>query len=113
VLLAYSPSSLYSLSSLCFSPILSLPCVLHLFLLLTLFPLLHTYSLCFSPIPSLPYTPHLFPLCPLHCCQVEWRPLRYWNKNIPLFGDNSPLFQIFLKFRFFSTIFGLFIQLNT
>jgi hypothetical protein len=31
------------------------------------------------------------------------------QKNLPLFGENSPLFQIFLKFRYFSAIFGLFL----
>jgi hypothetical protein len=28
------------------------------------------------------------------------------------FGENSPLFQIFIKFRYFSAIFGLFVKVN-
>jgi hypothetical protein len=41
------------------------------------------------------------------CCQVFTRPLRQLNKNLPLFGENLPLFQNFLKFHYFSAIFGL------
>jgi hypothetical protein len=45
--------------------------------------------------------------------RVLRRPLRQLNKNVSLFSKNSPLFQIFIKFRYFSAIFGLFVQVTT
>jgi hypothetical protein len=60
---------------------------------------------------GLPATPPHIPSST--CSKVTNAVLPDRTAASPLFGDNSPLFQIFLKFRYFSDIFGLFIQVNT
>jgi hypothetical protein len=35
------------------------------------------------------------------------------EQNLPPFGENSPRFQIFLKLRYFSAIFGLSVKVNS
>jgi hypothetical protein len=48
------------------------------------------------------------------CCQVLRWPFRQLSKNLPYrYFANSPPFQIFIKFRYFSAIFGLFVKVNS
>jgi hypothetical protein len=46
--------------------------------------------------------------CSKQCCQVLRRLFRQLNQNLPLVGENTPLFKIFIKFRYFSAIFWCF-----
>jgi hypothetical protein len=48
----------------------------------------------------------------MQCCQVLIRLVRHFNKNIPLFGKNTPLAHIFKKFRYFSAISSHFSHFN-
>jgi hypothetical protein len=37
---------------------------------------------------------------------------RQLNQNLPLLGENTPLFQIFYKILYFSAFFGLFLNVG-